>query len=480
MAFAGILAQCPCSGGGSGGSGNSGFATWIVVGLAVGLWWLIGWTKRTWNKGTSPMNKVGKLALIGLVVIAIAAVIGMSIGQSASTAAEPAAATKPAVARTGVPKLIDLGSKECIPCKLMAPILEEMKKDLAGKLQVEFTDVGLKENLPLAKQYGVKLIPTQVFLDADGKELWRHEGYISRYGILDKFRELGYAFADEALKPAFSRLEPAKADDRAKEKVCFFCDGDIDAKTQVAVKTDKGDVRLCSPHCYFIMYSCLTEDKAGFEKKVSVTDWAAGKAVPLTEAVFLYGLDAKTAKPTIKAFAQRDAATKEMQAAGGNIIDWKVIQAKELAARCGFCDRSVYPEDAALVKIEGVYSWGCCSHCAMGVAARTGKDIEVYQPDRLTGEMVTVKMLGGYVASFEPTTAVAWFGMRKKPDGTYASAGCFHQGFFTSLDNLKKWAEQNPTEGGKMITIDQALGDKMKMTPAQIAKACKLGECAPK
>jgi len=419
------------------------------------------------------MRGMGRVTLIGL-----AAVIAM-IGRQ-SVAAEPSAATKPAMARTGVPKLLDLGSTECIPCKMMWPVLEEMRKDLAGKMTVEFLDVGKKENLPLAKQYGIKLIPTQIFLDADGKELWRHEGYISRHGILDKFRELGYAFADEALKPSFSRLEPAKADDRAKDKVCHFCDGDIDAKTQMTVKTDKGDVRVCSPHCYFIMYSCLTEDKAGFEKKVSVTDWAAGQAVPLTDAVFLCGLDAKTARPTIKAFAQRDAATKEMQTAGGNIVDWKTLQAKELAHRCGFCDRSVYPEDVALVKIEGVFSWGCCSHCALGVAARTGKDIEVYQPDRLTGEMVVVKTLGGYIASVEPKAAVAWFGKKKGTDGKFASAGCFHQGFFTNLDNLKKWADQNPTEVGNMITIDQALGDKMKMTPAQIAKACKLGECAPK
>jgi len=425
------------------------------------------------------MRRTGRVTLIGLATVTIMAA-GIAIVGRQSAAAEPSAGTKSAMARTGVPKLLDLGSTECIPCKMMWPILEEMKKEFAGKMTVDFLDVGKKENLPLAKKYGIKLIPTQVFMDADGKELWRHEGYISRYGILDKFRELGYAFAEDALKPAFSRMEPAKADDRAKDKVCYFCDGDIDPRTQVTVKTDKGDVRLCSPHCYFIMYSCLTEDKTGFEKKVSVTDWAAGKPVPLTEAVFLYGLDGKTGRPTIKAFADRDAAGKEMQAAGGNIIDWKVLQAKELACRCGFCDRSVYPEDAALVKIEGVYSWGCCSHCAMGVAARTGKDIEVYQPDRLTGEMVTVKMLGGYIASIEPPTAVAWFGLRKKPDGTFASAGCFHQGFFTSLDNLKKWAEQNPAETGKMITIDQALGDKMKMSPAQIAKACKVGECSPK
>jgi hypothetical protein len=341
-------------------------------------------------------------------------------------------------------------------------------------------DVGKKDNLALATQYGIKLIPTQILLDAQGKELWRHEGFISRYGILDKFRELGYAFAADALKPAFSRMEPAKADDRAKDKVCQFCDGDIDAKTLVVVKTDKGDVRVCSPHCYFILYSALTEDKTGFENKVSVTDWSTGKPVALTDATFLYGLDAKTGRPTIKAFADRDAAAKEMAAAGGNIIDWKVLQAKELTDRCGFCDRAMYPKDGAQVIVDGVKGWGCCSHCAMGVAARAGKDIEVRQPDRLTGDMIVVKTLGGYIQTIEPPTAVAWFGLRKKPDGTAASAGCFHQGFFANLDNLKKWAEQNPAETGEMISIDRALGDKMKMTPAQIAKACKLGECAPR
>jgi thioredoxin 1 len=394
-------------------------------------------------------------------------------------AAGPAPAAAPAVTRTGVPKVIDLGSTECIPCKLMWPILEEMKKEQAGKLTVEFLDVGKKENVPLARQYGIKLIPTQIFLDASGRELWRHEGYISRYGILEKWRELGYGFAAEALKPAFSRMEPAKGDDRPKGSICFMCDGDIDPRTAVVVKSAKGDVRLCTPHCCFILYSCLTEDKTGFEKKVFVTDWPRGKPIPATEAAFLCGLEEKTARPWIKAFADRQAATNERAVSGGSIVGWQALQNRELAPRCGFCDRAVYPEDVALVKIEGVHSWGCCSHCAMGVAARTGKDIEVHQPDRLTGEMVIVKTLGGYVASIEPPTAVAWFGLRKKPDGTFASAGCFHQGFFTSLDNLRKWAEHNPAETGKMITIDQALGDKMKLTPQQIAKACKVGECAP-
>ena len=156
------------------------------------------------------------------------------------------------------------------------------------------------------------------------------------------------------------------------------------------------------------------------------------------------------------------------------------MQEKELATRCGFCDRAVYAEDAALVKAGGLHTWGCCSHCAMGVAARTGKDIEVHEKDRLTGEKIIVKTFAGQVASLEPATAVAWFGQRQKPDGTWASAGCFHQGFFINAENLKKWVEQNPYETGKLISINQALADKMKLSPEQIQKACKIGECVPK
>lgn len=140
----------------------------------------------------------------------------------------------------------------------------------------------------------------------------------------------------------------------------------------------------------------------------------------------------------------------------------------------------VDPEDVATVIVGDVKTWGCCSHCALGVAARTGKDIEVRERDRLTGETVVVKTLNGSVAGLEPATAVAWFGQRTKPDGTHASAGCFHQGFFANAENLKKWVDANPLETGEQITIAKALADKMKLTPQQIGKACKIGECAPK
>jgi hypothetical protein len=200
----------------------------------------------------------------------------------------------------------------------------------------------------------------------------------------------------------------------------------------------------------------------------------------LTEAVFLSGVDEKSGRPVLRAFSDRQSALQERQVSGGDIMEWQLLQDKELATRCGFCDRAVYPQDGAVVRVGGVNTWGCCSHCAMGVAARTGLDIEVHERDRLTGQEIVVKTLGGKAASLEPATAVAWFGQRQKPDGAWVSAGCFHQGFFTSADNLKKWVEQNPYETGRLISISQALADKMKLSPEQIQKACKIGECSPK
>lgn len=87
-----------------------------------------------------------------------------------------------------VPRLIDVGADKCIPCIMMAPILEELKKEYAGILDVEFVDVWKKPGE--AKKYNVRGIPTQIFYDASGKELARHLGFISKEDILKKFEQL--------------------------------------------------------------------------------------------------------------------------------------------------------------------------------------------------------------------------------------------------------------------------------------------------
>jgi len=380
----------------------------------------------------------------------------------------------------GMPIMVDVGAGTCIPCKMMAPILEELKEELAGKILVQFVD--LNKIPAAAAAYQIRVMPTQIFYDASGKEKFRHEGFYSKEAILAKWKEIGVDLpAENAQIPKYERLAAAQIDERSRENICYMCDGDINLKTVVTVQTAKGPVRLCSPHCYFIMYSCLTEDKTDFEKNVSVTDWVTGQPVQATQAVFLYGQNENTGRSWIKSFGVREDAVKEQTAGGGNILALGTLQEKELSQRCGFCDRACYPQDAAEVIVDGgLHTWGCCSHCALGVAARTGRDIEVHEKDRLTGEKIIVKTLGGNLASLEPGTAIAWFGQRKKPDGTWGSAGCFHQGFFVSAENLKQWVEQNPYETGRLIPIAQALADKMKLSPEQIKKACKIGECVPK
>lgn len=88
----------------------------------------------------------------------------------------------------GLPKLVDLGAGKCIPCKMMAPILEELKEEYRGRFDVVFIDVW--ENPEEKKSYGIRVIPTQIFYDAAGKELFRHEGFFAKDDILKKWKEL--------------------------------------------------------------------------------------------------------------------------------------------------------------------------------------------------------------------------------------------------------------------------------------------------
>ncbi|PJA95370.1 MAG: thioredoxin [Ignavibacteriales bacterium CG_4_9_14_3_um_filter_34_10] len=72
---------------------------------------------------------------------------------------------------------IELGSVNCIPCKQMQPVMKAIEAKYGGQVKVVFYDVWTKEQRPYAEKYGIKLIPTQVFLDKNGKEFHRHEGF---------------------------------------------------------------------------------------------------------------------------------------------------------------------------------------------------------------------------------------------------------------------------------------------------------------
>jgi len=109
--------------------------------------------------------------------------------QETPTAPAPAAAT-------ALPRLVDLGADKCVPCKMMAPILVELRNEYAGRFDVVFIDVWKDQTK--SQEYGIRVIPTQIFFGADGKELMRHEGFFAKEEILAAWRQHGYDFPSPA------------------------------------------------------------------------------------------------------------------------------------------------------------------------------------------------------------------------------------------------------------------------------------------
>lgn len=132
-------------------------------------------------------------------LLAAAALLAGCGNGTAGKSADPAMACAPGVvcstrgdAAAGVPRLVDVGAGKCIPCKAMAPILAKLRADFAGRMEVEFIDVWV--NPDAGRPYGIRMIPTQIFFGADGRELSRHEGFMSREEILARWKSHAVAF----------------------------------------------------------------------------------------------------------------------------------------------------------------------------------------------------------------------------------------------------------------------------------------------
>lgn len=89
----------------------------------------------------------------------------------------------------GMVTMIDLGAKKCIPCKMMAPILEKMEKKYKGKANIIFIDVW--ENRDQGKRFGIRAIPTQIFFNKEGKEIYRHVGFMGEKEITEQLKKMG-------------------------------------------------------------------------------------------------------------------------------------------------------------------------------------------------------------------------------------------------------------------------------------------------
>lgn len=152
------------------------------------------------------MKNIKNIGIVGVVIVAATAI--MLAKQSQKTedpkadTSSTAVAGKPSVMAAenstvdgtadqeqALPRLIDFGASTCIPCKMMKPILDDLKVNYADTFTTEFTDVW--EDGEAGKPYKINLIPTQIFFDADGKELFRHEGFYSKDDILEKWKEFG-------------------------------------------------------------------------------------------------------------------------------------------------------------------------------------------------------------------------------------------------------------------------------------------------
>jgi thioredoxin 1 len=101
--------------------------------------------------------------------------------------AEPG--TPPEVPVKNMVTMVDLGAKSCVPCKMMAPILEKLEKDYKGRAAIVFLDVW--KDPDQAKRFGISVIPTQIFYDKQGKEILRHTGFMSEEAIVAQLKKMG-------------------------------------------------------------------------------------------------------------------------------------------------------------------------------------------------------------------------------------------------------------------------------------------------
>lgn len=103
------------------------------------------------------------------------------IGKSAATkesAVKPKKTVMPSVT------FVEIGSVNCIPCRAMQPIMKAVEEEYKGQVKIVFHDVWTEKGKMDAAKYNIRVIPTQVFLDRDGKEYYRHEGYYPKDDVV--------------------------------------------------------------------------------------------------------------------------------------------------------------------------------------------------------------------------------------------------------------------------------------------------------
>ncbi len=112
-------------------------------------------------------------------------------GCSSDEPTTPHPQTKGVIPVKGMVTMVDLGADACIPCKMMTPIIDKLEKDYHGRAAIIFIDVW--EDKEQAKRFGIRAIPTQIFFDKEGKEVYRHTGFMSEADIVSQLKKMGVA-----------------------------------------------------------------------------------------------------------------------------------------------------------------------------------------------------------------------------------------------------------------------------------------------
>jgi thioredoxin 1 len=115
--------------------------------------------------------------------------VGAFLWQNLAVAGDSTTGAIPPIPTPGMVTMVDLGANKCIPCKMMAPIVEELKKEYKNRASIIFIDVW--EQPEQSKRFGIRAIPTQIFYGKDGVEAGRHEGFMDKNSIVSVFEKLG-------------------------------------------------------------------------------------------------------------------------------------------------------------------------------------------------------------------------------------------------------------------------------------------------
>jgi len=110
-------------------------------------------------------------------LIIVLSLVGLLTTTGCSRAVADSGATDNALDKTRKVAFIEIGSINCVPCRAMQPIMEEVRQKYGDQVEVLFYDVWTEAGKPYVQKFRIRVIPTQIFLDKDGKEYFRHEGY---------------------------------------------------------------------------------------------------------------------------------------------------------------------------------------------------------------------------------------------------------------------------------------------------------------